>query len=55
MEITARQQVDAWQRDAQGTLWSGYGDDDPDVVDLDEFDPEEYPRRVVRTPRRHRG
>jgi len=48
MERSARQQVEAWQRETQGTLWSGYDDED---VDLDDAE-ESFPRRTVRARRR---
>ena len=50
MERSARQQVEAWQRETQGTLWSGYDDED---VDLDDAE-ESFPRRTAR-PRRRRN
>jgi hypothetical protein len=51
MERTARQQVDAWQRDTHGSVWCGY-----DEVDDAEFedDDEAFPRRVVRPRQRPR-
>jgi hypothetical protein len=53
MERRARQQVDTWQRSTRDSLWSGYGDDDLEDVDLDD-DHEAYPRRIVRPPSRKR-
>jgi hypothetical protein len=53
MDGDTRQQVEAWQEQARGTLWSGYGDDDHEFLDLDDPDDEPPPRRIVR-PRRYR-
>jgi hypothetical protein len=51
MERTARQQVDAWQREAQGSLWCGY--DEADDAEFEDDD-EAFPRRVVRPRMRPR-
>jgi len=50
MERSARQQVEAWQRETQGTPWSGYDDEDVDLDDAEEA----FPRRTVRPRRRRR-
>jgi hypothetical protein len=49
MERTARQQVDAWQRDTQGSVWCGY--DETDDAEFEDDD-DAFPRRVVRPRRR---
>ena len=54
MARTARQQVEAWQRETRGVPWSGYDDDREALEDPDD---DTFRRRVIRSTHHshHRG